>query len=252
MTNQQKAVSLIQSIETGDMTPIGYINPRQYKQHNLMAADGLQGFGELMQHVPKGSAKAQVIRSFTDGDYVVLHTKYDFFGPKAGFDVFRFDGGQIVEHWDNLQPIAEKNPSGHTQFDGPTEVKDKDKTAANKALIKDFYENVFIGGQFNRMPEFFTGDQYIQHNTMIADGLSGLGKAMEEMGKHGMQMKLSKAHKILGEGNFVLVMAEGEIGGQPNTFYDLFRVENGKIAEHWDVIEALLPKDQWKNQNGKF
>ena len=37
-----------------------------------------------------------------------------------------------------------------------------------------------------------------------------------------------------------------------STFYDLFRIENGKIAEHWDVIETILSKDQWKNCNGKF
>ncbi len=35
-------------------------------------------------------------------------------------------------------------------------------------------------------------------------------------------------------------------------FYDLFRVENGKIAEHWDTIEPISPRDAWKNSNRKF
>ena len=41
-------------------------------------------------------------------------------------------------------------------------------------------------------------------------------------------------------------------GGAPTTYYDLFRVENGFIAEHWDVMETLADKDTWQNPNGKF
>jgi hypothetical protein len=55
-----------------------------------------------------------------------------------------------------------------------------------------------------------------------------------------------------GEGNFVLVVSEGAFAGKPTAFYDLFRVDNGKIAEHWDTIETILPKESWKNSNGKF
>ncbi len=39
---------------------------------------------------------------------------------------------------------------------------------------------------------------------------------------------------------------------KPVAYYDLFRVENGKIAEHWDVIENIPPQSEWRNQNGKF
>lgn len=47
-------------------------------------------------------------------------------------------------------------------------------------------------------------------------------------------------------------MSEGLFAGKQVSFYDLFRVEAGKIAEHWDTIEAIPPRDQWKNNNGKF
>jgi predicted SnoaL-like aldol condensation-catalyzing enzyme len=46
------------------------------------------------------------IRVFQDGDFVFAHTEYDFFGPKIGFDIFRFEKGLIVEPWDNLQETA--------------------------------------------------------------------------------------------------------------------------------------------------
>ena len=65
-------------------------------------------------------------------------------------------------------------------------------------------------------------------------------------------MKYDRVHKVLGQGNFVLVVSEGGFGEKPTSFYDLFRVENGKIAEHWDTIETIPPREQWKNVNGKF
>jgi len=85
-----------------------------------------------------------------------------------------------------------------------------------------------------------------------AHGLSGLGKALEAMAKQGVTMKYDKVHRVLGEGNFVLTVSEGKLGGKHCSFYDLFRVEKGKIAEHWDTIEAIPEKKDWKNGNGKF
>jgi hypothetical protein len=50
-----------------------------------------------------------------DGNVVFAHTDYNVFGPKVGFDIFRFEDGKIVEHWDNLQDTAARpGPSGHT------------------------------------------------------------------------------------------------------------------------------------------
>lgn len=68
----------------------------------------------------------------------------------------------------------------------------------------------------------------------------------------GIKMEYDKVHKVLGKGNFVLTMSEGKFGGQPTAYYDLFSVANGKIAEHWDVMETILPESEWKNTNGKF
>lgn len=252
LTNKEKAVALITSLETGDKSTIAYINPTNYKQHNLAVTDGLEGFGEVLHHAPEGGFKANVVRSFQDGDYAIIHTKYDFFGPKIGFDIFKFENGQIVEHWDNFSDLSTTNPSGRTQTDGVTKVTDIDKTEQNKALVKDFINTVLIKGEFDKMHNYFDGDNYIQHNSMIGDGVSGLGKALEEMAKQGITMVFKENHIILGEGNFVLSVSEGTFSGKPTSFYDLFRIENGKIAEHWDTIETILAEAEIKNSNGKF
>lgn len=254
LSNKEKAVAVISSIETGDAKAINYINPHKYVQHNLAIKDGLAGFGEVLQQLPKGSAKAQVKRAFSDGAYAVTHTAYNFFGPKVGFDIFKFEDGKIVEHWDNLQAIAPVNASGHSQFDGPTKVTDIDKTAENKALVSDFVNTILINGDMAKIGDFISPKKggYIQHNSAISDDLSGLGDALGELAKMNMPMIVSKNHMILGQGNFVLSVNEGTFMNKHVSFYDLFRVENGKIVEHWDTIENIPAESEWKNNNGKF
>ena len=252
-SNKQKVVALLNSFNTGDQTPISYINPAKYIQHNLSVADGLQGFGEVMHHAPEGGFKAKVVRSFQDGDFAFTQTEYDFFGPKASFDVFRFEDGKIVEHWDNLTEITAPNQSGRTQFDGATEVTDLDKTEANKKTVREFLEKVVINHEMDKLATYINPQKYHQHNPAIADGLDGFGAAMKYFAENGLVMEFTKVHKILGEGNFVLAMSEGKFGkGEHTAFYDLFRLEKGQIVEHWDVIAPIPAKENWKNTNGKF
>ncbi|AWG21917.1 hypothetical protein FFWV33_10470 [Flavobacterium faecale] len=253
ISNKEKVVALLKAIETGDSAPVAYINPTNYKQHNTAVGDGLAGFGALLQQIPANSAKVSTIRAFADGDYVFTQTDYVFFGPKVGFDIFKFENGQITEHWDNLQekPVT-PNPSGHSMLDGATEIKDLDKTEANKTIVTNFVNDILVNGKMEKLAGYFNGDNYIQHNPNIPDQVSGLGATLGALAKQGIFMKYDKVHRVLGEGNFVLVVSEGHFGADHNSFYDLFRVENGKIAEHWDAVEKITPKADWKNNNGKF
>lgn len=99
---------------------------------------------------------------------------------------------------------------------------------------------------------YINAESYTQHNPGIADGLDGLGAALANLTQAGIEMKYDTLHKVLGKGNFVLTVSEGYFGGVHTSYYDLFRIENGKIAEHWDVIENILPEAQRANSNGKF
>ncbi|MDO6473282.1 nuclear transport factor 2 family protein [Maribacter sp. 1_MG-2023] len=253
LSNKDKVVALLNSFNTGDQTPVSYINPNKYIQHNLGVADGLQGFGELMQHAPEGGFKANVVRAFQDGDYVFAQTEYDFFGPKAAFDIFRFENGLIVEHWDNLLEVQKPNPSGHTQFDGTTALSDLDKTEDNKAVVRAFIEDVLLGHQMDKVASYINPQEYVQHNPAVADGLEGFGAAMKYFAENGLVMEYDNLHMVLGQGNFVLSVSEGKFGkGDHTAYYDLFRLEDGLIVEHWDVISTIPAKSDWKNTNGKF
>ncbi len=251
--NEKEVVELLKSIETKDPKPLAYINPNKYIQHNLTTADGLAGFLALIQQLPPGSAKVNTVRVFEDGDYVFAHTDYNLFGPKVGFDIFRFESGKIVEHWDNLQERPSGvNPGGHTMIDGPVDVSDTELTDSNIKLVRQFVDDILVNGKMDRLSGYFDSGHYIEHNPSIGDGLSGLNEALNAMAAQGIVTKYDKIHMILGEGNFVLVVSEGSLGNMPMSFYDLFRVENGKIAEHWDTNEVIPPRESWKNNNGKF
>ena len=184
-----------------------------------------------------------------------MQTVYNFAGAgeQVAFDIFRFDeNGKIAEHWDNLASLADPNPSGHTQIDGTMEVKDLDKTEENRKLVENFLYDVMQGNNLDKTPDYFDGDTYIQHNTGIADGVSGLNEALAALAEQDIQMIYDEVHMVLAQGNYVLAVSEGTFGGAPTAYYDLRRVEKGKIAEHWDVMETIAEESTWQNQNGKF
>ena len=256
MTNIQKALELIGTFASGDAAKAASLLKEDYIQHNLAYGTGRDAFVGSVNYLASAPVKTTVnnIRAFEDGDKVFLQTVYNFagMGEQVAFDIFRFEDGLIAEHWDNLAAKACRNPSGHTQIDGTMEITDLDKTEANRELVRNFLIDVMQNQHPEKTPEYFDGDAYIQHNTGIADGLSSLGAALGELGKQGIYMIYDRTHQILAQGNFVLAVSEGNFGGAPTSYYDLWRVENGKIAEHWDVMEPIAQKDTWQNQNGKF
>ena len=247
-----QVVALLKSLETGDSRALDALSTDTYIQHNLAVGDGRAGLAGLFASLPKGQVRVNTVRVFQDGDFVFAHTDYDFFGPKIGFDIFRFDHGKVVEHWDNLQTKATApSPGGHTMIDGPTTARDLDKTAANKALMQTYMDDL-LQGRRERFTSYFEGGRYLQHSPLVGDDLAGLFAGLQALAKEGKDVKYTRVHRILGEGDFVLVVAEGTFGAAPSAYYDLYRIDNGKIAEHWDTIEAIPPRAEWKNANGKF
>ncbi|MEH6548026.1 MAG: nuclear transport factor 2 family protein, partial [Sneathiella sp.] len=95
--------ALLKSIETGDPEPIAVVDEARYIQHNPQTQEGSEGLVALFGRLSKTSPRVNIVRAFEDGDFVFAHTEYDFASRKIGFEIFRFDGGRAVEHWDNIQ-----------------------------------------------------------------------------------------------------------------------------------------------------
>ena len=253
----EKALALIGTFASGDAKLAASLLDENYIQHNLAYGTGRDAFVASVESLASAETRTTVsnVRAFEDGAYVFLQTVYNFAGAgeQVAFDIFRFnEEGRITEHWDNLAALAAPNPSGHTQTDGTTELTDLDKTEENRELVKRFLYDVMQGNNADKTPDYFGRDAYIQHNTSIADGVSGLGAALAAMAEQGISMVYDEVHMVLAQGNFVLAVSEGRFGGVPTSYYDLWRVENGRIAEHWDVMETIADEATWQNANGKF
>jgi predicted SnoaL-like aldol condensation-catalyzing enzyme len=122
--------------------------------------------------------------------------------------------------------------------------------AANKRLVYDMYRIVLQGGHWQRAGEFIR-DDYVQHNPMAGQGLAGVQeyiRATRPARDIEDALELPLVH-LMAEGDYVttaFVRPEKDAAGETyhSTWFDLYRIEDGKIAEHWDpMLKSDRPLD---------
>lgn len=252
-SKKHRISAMLKSIETGDIAAVEVVNEAKYIQHNPETHEGSDGLAVLFKRLSRMSPRVNIVRAFEDGDYVFAHTEYNFAHESIGFEVFRFEEGYAVEHWDNIQPRQGPNLSAHSMVDGPTECSDLDLTEGNRSLVQSFVQTVLVEGQFDQLTAFIDSENYVEHSPLLSDDVSTLRSALEATyNTQHRRIDYQIVHRVLAEGNFVLCVTEGDLEGDSASFYDLFRVDDGKIVEHWDTTEKIVPKSEWKNDNGKF
>jgi len=225
-----------------------------YTQHSTGVKDGPDGFIEFFEGFLARNPKRdiQILRGLEDGQYVFLHVYQSLNDGQAEWvttDFFDTDeDGKIIEHWDVISAYAAKTPSGHSSIDGPTEVSDLDKTEENKQVVRDFIRDVLISENPENIDVYISNEQYIQDNAEVADGLEHF-KAL--ISADNRPLVYGEVVLLVGQGNFVATLCKASWEGQPLAQVDLFRLEGGKIVEHWDNSEAVPPREEWVN-SGKF
>lgn len=256
MTPRETALSAVQAIFADfDQAKAQSLLASDYIQHNVGVPTGAEPIIGFIPALQESGIKCTIHRVISEGNLVVLHGTYEnaqAFGGDTlvALDVFRVEDGKVAEHWDNLQPLFTQTASGHGMTDGATDIQDLDKTVSNKALIEGFVREVLQGHAPERVTDYISTTNYTQHNPLVADGLDGLGAAMQAFAEAGQAMTYARTPLIVAEGNFVFTASQGKLGEVPTAFFDLFRIEDGKIVEHWDTLSTI--PDDMPHSNGKF
>lgn len=257
MNAKETVGTFLGAVLSGDLDTMRNLANADYIQHNPFIPTGLEPFIAMLPILVENGTTAENVRMFQDGDFVFMHNIWRNAKPfgadeMVSFDIIRLDDkGKVAEHWDAMTALVTETASGRSQTDGPTESTDLDHTEANKALATSMVEDILMGKNPEKITDYVSAEQYDQHNPLVKDGLNGIIEAVEYLNSQNNMFNYKKIHKVLGEGNFVLTVSEGEWNGVNNVFYDLFRFENGKAVEHWDVIQEI-PTEGLANENGMF
>ena len=247
-TEVEKALTFIHGIAARDaVLATRHLHPDRYIERDPRVADGVSGVQAHIDSLPRDNRELEVVRTLEDGAFVVIQAHGDVLGRNEFFDVFRFDDGVIVEHWAFAAPGGPPNRSGHTQVDGPTEPKDLADTEKNKVVVRDYYETIHLSGRYDRIPEYFSGDLCVRHEPGVTDGVAAFVRDLAVLTRN---RTIEEIRLLLGQGDFVFLVARGTHERQPCLYVDLYRVEDGKLVEHWGFPEEVPPQQDWKNGNG--
>lgn len=250
-TRKRAIHKLLEGIETGDPDAVTVVDEAKYIQHNPQTHEGSEGLAALFARLAKMNPRVNLVRVFSDGDYVFAHTEYDFSTRRIGFEVFRFEGDRAVEHWDNIQPRLGPNAAGRSMVDGVTEAAPGEDTEATRTLCTRFVEEVLIARDHRRLADFIH-DDFLDHHPGYSGDLEGWTSALVAEDAGAPIITYSKLHRVLADGDFALTVSEGYLAGAHTSFYNLLRVSGGRIIERWNTTEEVPPLSEWKNDNGKF
>jgi predicted SnoaL-like aldol condensation-catalyzing enzyme len=121
---------------------------------------------------------------------------------------------------------------------------------ANKKIVVDFYDKALNQKDFEAASKYL-GSRYTQHNPNAPDGPEGL-KTFLQFLKEKFPNSRSEIKRVFADGDYVIVHVHAvrEPGTRGNAIIDIFKLENGKVVEHWDVVQPIPEKAA--NTNGMF
>lgn len=237
ITNKQKILSFYKQIVGLRKTElISEFIIEDYKQHNPAVKQGRAGISEMVNYLkalppPPESAKSPIVRAIQDVDFVVTHLDVQFMGKHmAVIDLFKLKDGMLTEHWDAIQALPDESGRTITAINGTTEIDHGTSTENSRFIVDQFYKAIVN----KRSAHQFIDTAYVEHDaSVIASGL-GLAGYLSEPDRS------VKIHRLIAEGDFVVVQSQFSKGEKTFVFYEILRVAKGKIAEHWSV-EQVIP-----------
>jgi predicted SnoaL-like aldol condensation-catalyzing enzyme len=205
-----------------------------------------------------------LVTLIAEGDAVVVATLDRTLDPKNAdihfeavrFDYYRVADGNVVQHestprftlgqiLDALEhPVPDAPPDPGTAATAAVPIERQaeslldsadSKLAANKRVVFDFFRIAVVSGRLDVTPRYAT-ESYIQHNPTVPTGRTALIKTLEKFIKP--QPTLSPGVpgvvRVMAERDQVVLVQQRVAGGVPSWMFDMFRVQDGQVAEHWD------------------
>jgi predicted SnoaL-like aldol condensation-catalyzing enzyme len=222
-----------------------------YVQHDSTVPSGPEGQIKLFENLKAKTPGlvATVKHIAADGDLVAVHwhasaTPNNEVSGQAVVDLFRLANGKIVEHWDGYQDAPATTASGNSLFSdvyhypqgAPTLSEAQEE--ANKQMVVSAYSGLFNDHKLELLDQYWD-PQYFQHNPMVPNGTAGLKQLLQGMPAGGGPV-MTFSH-VVADQDLVWTFAQMGSGSSGGMLTDIFRVVDGKIIEHWDVLPAMAP-----------
>ncbi len=210
-----------------------------YPQHNPLLESGIKSLRDFKEKQLADNT-IKIVRVIADRDIVAFHQQVTGFintPQQVELDIYRISNGKIIEQWNVTQPEHEAG-AAIKMLEGATRFEDREKTGYNRVLVTEFMIEVMLGGDLQSM-DIFVDDHFIQHDPLIFPGKAGLKKHLKKLHYDIDGLLYYSLHFVIAEANFVWTASETKLGNRDLMVYDLWRVSNDKIVEHWSVSQAM-------------
>ncbi|HTV20112.1 MAG TPA: nuclear transport factor 2 family protein [Polyangiaceae bacterium] len=246
-------------IEARDTTAAEPLFREDYIQHNPNADTGRAGvfafFSSLGEPLPvQERVQAKLVAIVAEGDYVAIARVDEYSEPRpyttTWFDLFRIEEGAIAEHWDHGRLPAGGSPRGYVP---PTESPDQAAALAstdpaladNKQLVHEMWRTLLDAQQVEEAPNYLA-DGYVQHNPQANTGLLGFLTFFRQFAQpQAVQPEIANFIHIVAEGDLVVLATvrpyDDAAAPYTTTWFDMFRVDDGLLVEHWDTATLPVP-----------
>lgn len=254
MDYKTKARAYHTAVNEYDQEAVTRMVREDYIQHNPRVPTGRMAIVGFLPTLKKHETKIVNMRMLNDGPYVIMHHVWKNAAPFGGkemaaFHIIRFDAEDLIaEHWNVMTDMIGLNPAGRSLVDGETAIMGPEEEDENRAKVSNLL-GAWTKTRKEQMADAMFGlfmPTFRQHHATGADGIEGFTAVTSAL-----IIDYQRLHRVFAEGNFVLSIAAGTLRRNPTAFYDLFRFENGLIAEHWNIYQEI-PAEGLANDNTMF
>lgn len=261
---QQTLGSVFMSAQKQDFAGFLSAAAERYIQHSPDLPDGWKPVWDLLAKRPEGFSSTQMKwlgpGGFLDnGQYMIMLREVnrgDGTPPSKIVDIMRFDrAGKYAEHWDIRQGLAERTASGRSETEAAEEFLNNpvnyppEIEEANKRTVASFLDLAFNQQKVGEALDTYVSANYVQHSPAFADGTQAI-RALADAGK--MPSLKHDIQLIAAQNDLVVVFSKVTNNSNTLAMVDIHRVRNGKLVEHWDVIQLVPSPAEMPHTNGMF